>query len=325
MHAFFAPGMGGADVGETTSWDELATRYGEGATVWVDLGPECEEAAHALTVTFKLHPLVIEDIWADRALPKIEDFDDYLFVLVHGVSPDAKSDHFDVEEIDLVLGARFLLTHHHDCRAVKAAREDVMRSAKLLKKGPAWVMHDVLDHLVDHYLPVLEEFDTTIEQIEDDVMAKAGTPGGQAVMSRMLAFKRTLLALRRSTIYQREILLRLSRVEFDEIPPEAAHFFRDVFDHFARVTDLVEGHRDLLSGAIEAYLSVQSNRLNEIMKTLTLMSTVMLPLTFIAGVYGMNFKVMPELEWHAGYPYALGLMATTAVVILAWFRHRRWL
>jgi magnesium transporter len=127
------------------------------------------------------------------------------------------------------------------------------------------------------------------------------------------------------SIHQREILLRVARGEFDEIPAETLPFFRDVYDHFLRINDIAEGYRDLVSSALDAYLSVQSNRMNEIMKTLTLMSTVMLPLTFIAGVYGMNFKHMPELEWVWGYPAALGLMVSVVVAIGLWFHHRGWI
>jgi magnesium transporter len=127
------------------------------------------------------------------------------------------------------------------------------------------------------------------------------------------------------SIHQREILLRLSRGEFDEIPRETVPYFRDVFDHFVRINDLLEGFRDLVTDALEAYLSVQANRMNEIMKTLTLISTVMLPLTFIAGVYGMNFHYMPELSWIGGYPFALGIMLAVAVGILLFFRRKGWL
>ena len=126
-------------------------------------------------------------------------------------------------------------------------------------------------------------------------------------------------------VHQREILLRLSRGEFDELPPEVLPFYRDVYDHFLRINDLAEGYRDLVTSALDAYLSVQSNRMNEIMKTLTLISTTMLPLTFIVGLYGMNFKHMPELEWTWGYPAALALMAAVAGGIALWFRHRGWL
>jgi magnesium transporter len=131
--------------------------------------------------------------------------------------------------------------------------------------------------------------------------------------------------LRRMSIHQREILLRLARGEFDEIPREAMPFYRDVYDHFLRVTDLVDSYRDLVSNVLEGYLSVQSNRMNEIMKTLTLMSTVMLPITFIAGIYGMNFQDMPELRSPWGYPAALSLMALVVIVALLWFWRKGWL
>jgi magnesium transporter len=127
------------------------------------------------------------------------------------------------------------------------------------------------------------------------------------------------------SIHQREILLRLARGEFDEIPAEMMPFYRDVYDHFLRVNDLVESYRDLVTSALEAYLSVQSNRMNEIMKQLTLVATVMLPITFIAGVYGMNFEHMPELKWTYGYPLVIGLMTLIVVGSLIWFRHRGWI
>lgn len=317
--------LDGDQVRESDVAAEARAAYEGGAVVWLDFwGPSTPDGERLLSETFKLHPLVIEDFWGERALPKIEDFEDYLFILVHGVHRGNDLE-VSTEEIDLVLGHRFVITHHPEkCAAVDAVRTEILRSPKFLRKGPAWIVHGVLDHLVDHYLPILDEFDAEIERLEDEVLAKAGTHEGTAVMTKLLGFKRTLQSLRRLSIYQRELLLRLSRGEFDEIPKEAMPFFRDVFDHFARVTDLADGYRELVSSALEAYLSVQSNRMNEVMKTLTLMSTVMLPLTFIAGLYGMNFKYMPELDWRYGYPAALGLMVTVAVSILLWFRHKRW-
>jgi magnesium transporter len=201
----------------------------------------------------------------------------------------------------------------------------------MLGKGVAWLAHSVLDRVVDRYLPVIDQLDDEIDQLENDVLEQAGTPRGKRVLARILAFKRMLQTLRRMSIHQREILLKLSRGECDEIPPEALPFYRDVYDHFLRVQDITEGYRDLVTSALDAYLSVQSNRMNEIVKALTLMSTIMLPLSFIAGVYGMNFKGekssynMPELEWYLGYPFALALMVTVAGVILLWFRHKGWI
>jgi magnesium transporter len=329
MRSFFV-GSDGV-VGETKSFPEITEQFGAGATIWVDLEDRTPAAETLLTETLKLHPLVMDDIWSERAMPKIEDFDDYLFVLIHGVRKESNTTKFDLVEIDLVLGKRFILSHHKDSCAITAVHEELTRSSKLLKRGPAWVLHSILDHLVDHYLPILDQYDDEITKLEDDVMIHAGTKRGERVMRRMLSFKRTLQRLRRVSIYQREVLLRLSRGEFDEIPRDATPFYRDVYDHFARVTDLADSYRELVSGAIEAYLSVQSNRMNEVMKALTLISTIMLPLTFIAGVYGMNFDAaaspynMPELKWTYGYVFALGLMVATALGIVVGFKKKKWL
>ena len=143
----------------------------------------------------------------------------------------------------------------------------------MLQKGIAWLAHAVLDRAVDRYLPVIDQLDAEIEQLEVDVLEKAGTPKGKKVLAQILGFKRTLQSLRRMSIHQREILLRLSRGDFGEIPPEVIPFYRDVYDHFLRINDIAEGYRDLVTSALDAYLSVQSNRMNEIMKTLTLIST----------------------------------------------------
>ncbi|MGH2900431.1 MAG: magnesium/cobalt transporter CorA, partial [Solirubrobacteraceae bacterium] len=228
-------------------------------------------------------------------------------------------------ELDVVMGPNWLVTHDPAGLVSDDVGTELDHSPRLLAKGVAWVAHALLDRAVDGYMPVIDQLDSEIEQLENDTLDKAGTPRGRNVLMRILAFKRRLQELRRMGIYQREILLRLSRGEFDEIPNDALPFFRDVYDHFLRINDIAEGYRDLVTSALDAYLSVQSNRMNEIMKTLTLMSTVMLPLTFIVGLYGMNFKHMPELEWVWGYPGAIGLMIAVAATILMWFRHRGWI
>jgi magnesium transporter len=202
---------------------------------------------------------------------------------------------------------------------------ELERQPKLCHKGPAWIAHAVLDHAVDRYLPVIDQIDKEIATLEDEVLRRAGTKLGPPVLRRILRFKRTLLELRRMSIHQREILLRLARGEFDEVPPELVPYFRDVYDHFLRVNDMIESYRDLVTSALEAYLSVQSNRMNEVMKTLTLIATVMLPITFIAGVYGMNFDNMPELHWKYGYAWAVGLMAAVTLGTLLYFRRKGWI
>ena len=201
---------------------------------------------------------------------------------------------------------------------------EILRNPRLLKKGPAWVAHAIMDRMVDEYMPLIDRFDEQIEGIETQIL-EGTQKSDRQVIPKIIRIKRSLQMLRRTTIYQREILLRLARAEFDEIPRELVPFYRDVYDHFARVTELVDSYRELVTSLLEAQFSMQSNRMNEIMKRLTIISTIMLPLSLVAGIYGMNFKHMPELEWLWGYPFALGLMLTIAISIVTWFRVKRWI
>ena len=292
-------------------------------TVWIDLERQTDEADKLLT-DLGIHPLTVEDIWGPRSHPKLDDYPNYLYVIVHGVGA-AKRDKLDLVEIDVVIGQNWLLTHDRDGLVTDDIGTELDHSTRLLQKGPAWLAHAILDRAVDRYLPVIDQLDSELDKLENDVIERAGTPRGRGVLERILGFKRMLQIMRRMSIHQREILLRLSRGEYEEIPKDALPFYRDVYDHFLRIGDIAEGYRDLVTSALDAYLSVQSNRMNEVMKTLTLMSTVMLPLTFIAGLYGMNFDNMPELHWLFGYPFALVLMAGVAGGIILWFRHRGWM
>ncbi len=322
MRAFV---MDGDSLRETESLAEVEKAHAEGKNYWLDIGEQTPEKHKFLIDVLRIHPLVVEDIWCERSLPKVEDFDGYMYVLVHGTARGAVPSDIDLIELDILLGSNFVITHHEKSRSVSAVQEELRRSSRTLKKGPAWVMHSLLDHLVDHYMPLLDQMDEEIADLEDKVLAHAGTPKEKGLMARVLTFKRALMKLRRISSHQRDILLRLSRREFDKIPDDAMPFYRDVYDHFARVTDLADGYRELVAGVMEAYLSVQSNRMNEIMKRLTIMSTIMMPLTFIAGVYGMNFQFMPELGWKLGYPAAIGLMIAVTVGVVTYFKAKRWL
>jgi magnesium transporter len=316
--------LDGDKIVATTNLAEIRDAFEQKKRIWVELERHSKEADELLKDVFKLHALTIEDVWSSRSQPKIDDFDDYLYVIIHGVSTRSK-DKLALLEIDIVIGATYLITHDRDGLVADDVGTELDHSPRLLQKGIPWLAHAILDRAVDRYLPVLDRLDDEIEQLETDALAKAGTKKGKRVLSRILAFKRTLQDLRRMSGHQREILLRLSRGDFGEIPPEAIPFYRDVYDHFLRINYIAEGYRDLVASALDAYLSVQSNRMNEVMKTLTLISTVMLPLSFIAGVYGMNFKNMPEVHWYWGYPFALTLMAVVAGGILVFFRRKGYL
>jgi len=304
---------------------EIKKAFAAEQPLWLELEARTPEADSILSDVMKLHPLTIEDIWAESSSPKVDIFDEYTYVIIHGLEATSNVNDLTTVELDIVLGKHVLITHDSSKWVSKDLQAELDRSPRLMCKGLAWVMHALLDRAVDRYMPLVDQLDTEIEQLETEVLDKAGTPAGGKVLAHILSFKRTLQSMRRMSIHQRETLLRLARGEVEAIPKETLPFYRDVYDHFLRIGDTVDGYRDLVTSALDAYLSVQSNRMNEIMKTLTLMSTVMLPLTFIAGVYGMNFKTMPELEWRFGYPYALTLMLTVAIGILLWFRRKGWI
>ncbi len=314
----------------TTNVTEIREAIESGKKIWIELERQTHDAELLLSETLKLHPLTIEDIWHQGSQPKIDDYASYLYVVVHGIG-SARRNKLELVEVDVVIGPTWLLTYDRDGLVSDDVGTSLGNAPRMLGKGVAWLAHAVLDRVVDRYLPVVDQLDSEIDDLEGDVLEHAGTPRGKRVLARVLAFKRMLQALRRMSIHQREILLKLSRGEYDEIPPDALPFYRDVYDHFLRIQDVTDGYRDLVTSALDAYLSVQSNRMNEIVKALTLISTVMLPLSFIAGLYGMNFKGeaspynMPELGWYLGYPYVLGLMAIVAGAILLWFRHKGWI
>ena len=290
---------------------------------WVDLCGRDPAHDTLLTDVFKIHPLVLEDMFLDAPQPKVEDFGDYLYLVVHGLDRNAEQpDNIETIELDLVIGPRFILTHHPTTlRSTDTVEAEIKRSAKLFAKGPSFVAHAILDHLSDHYKPLMERFDDEIELLEGRVLKDASA----SVVGEIFEVKRSLAKIRRVASHQREVVQRLARGEFDLIEESALPFYRDVADHFVRVTDLADSYRDILGSILDMYMSVQGQKLNEIMKVLTLMSTIMLPMTFVAGIYGMNFEFMPELHMKYGYHGAIAAMFTIAVVLLLWFRKRKWI
>lgn len=312
-----------AGLRHTADLAEVPGLIASEATFWIDTTSIDEPLRALLTDVLKLHPLAVEDILLDRPGPKVEDYGDYLYVVIHGVDcPEADVEKVNTVELDLVLSTHWLLTHHRDnLKAPAEVADECGRNVKVMERGPAFVAHAVIDRMVDLYLPVTEAFDEEIDALETDVVERTTTD----IVPRIFRLKRSLQRLRRTAMHQREVLQRLSRGEFEQIPEKALPFYRDIHDHFVRVVDLAEGNRELLSAALDAYLSQTSNRMNEVMKALALVSTIMLPLTFIAGVYGMNFEHMPELHWRYGYPFALGLMVVVGTGMGLWFRHKKWL
>jgi magnesium transporter len=292
-----------------------------GNTVWIDLEAPTAEEATLLSRDFNFHPLAIEDCVAETLLPKIDDFGDYLFMVFHG-SRAATAQAFDTVEINFFLGDRYLVTYHDEpSRSIARTKDRCMKMGPAITQGADFLLHDILDGLVDNYFPILEQFDKTIDEIEEEV---CGHPD-KAVLNRIFDLKRDVMRLRRVTGPQRDILNRLSRDSFRVIRDKTAIYFRDVYDHLARMTEWSESHRDLISGAMEAYLSSVSNRLNEVMKVLTIFTATLMPLTLITGIYGMNFDYMPELRSRYGYYGVLIIMLGVMVGMFSYFRRKKWI
>jgi magnesium transporter len=296
--------------------DEARAALGSAGLVWIDADertPELDAVLEAL----QLHPLTIEDLFEVRATPKVEDFGRYLYVLAHAVRLKGG---LQEAELDIVLGPNWVVTHHDPDLIVPAqVREELLRQGR--PPDRARILHRLLDRIADDALPCMDAFDDAIEKLEEAAVQRIPR---RTIVPRILALRSDLHRLRRSALHHREVLLRIARGEFALVPEAALPFFRDVHDHFVRLADQADDARDLLTGVLEAHLSMVSNRLNEIMKVLTMIATVFLPLSFIAGVYGMNFEHMPELHWRYGYAYAWAVMLATGLGLIYWFRRRGW-
>ncbi len=307
--------------------EELRALVAEpGVTVWVDIEGVTKDDEKLLTEVFGLHPLLVEDILGE-AQPKLEQHENFVYLIVHGIDPERREPtDLGTLEMDLLLGPNFVLTHHTDhMRSIEHVHKRIEKDPSLMQKHPAFVAHAILDHLTDHYLPLMESFDAEIDRLEVQIIQHGQANG---ILERIMDLKHGLQRIRRIGIHQKDLLQRLSTggtIPLILIPKEALPFYRDVYDHFLRVADLADSYRELVGSTLDAYLSVQSHRLNEVMKVLTLISTIMLPLTFIVGVYGMNFDRMPELHWSYGYLFAWFLMLATAGILVFYFKRRGWL
>jgi len=272
---------------------------------------------------FKLHPLVLEDILNIDQRPKVEDYGDYLFIVLKKIDQDPGTGEIAADQISLVLGANYLLSFEEGDGEIFAPIRERLAAAKgrLRQGGADYLAYALIDLIVDHYFVVLEGFGEKLEDLEDEVVRQ---PAPQT-LQEVHRFKNDMILLRKSMWPLREVVSRLERRESPLIKEPTGLYFKDVFDHSIVAIDTVETYRDILSGMLDIYLSSVSNRLNEVMKVLTVIATIFMPLTFLAGLYGMNFKFMPELEWRYGYFGVLIIMVVVSGSMLFYFRKRRWI
>ncbi len=301
----------------------------EDNVVWVDFLGETpeqnEEAKNVMLDIFHFHHLTVEDCFETRNQPKIEAFPSYIYFIVHGIRPgETVPGNFTTKELDGFLGENFVVTYHNErFRSIKAVKEQIRASHFACTRGAAYLLHQILDQVVDLYMPIVDDFDGAINELEDRVFDMR--KGANSILEEIMDLRRSVARLRRISARQLDVLYRISHGEFPQIPEHILPFFRDVHDHLLRIADLSENYRDLVSGLFDIHFSVVANKNNDVMKTLTVLSSIILPLSLIAGIYGMNFEYMPELKSRSGYFLTLGAMVLVTILLLVYFWRRGWI
>jgi magnesium transporter len=292
-------------------------------TVWVDLAAATPDEAQILSDVFHFHPLSVEDALSEIHSPKVEPYQGYLYLILHGIDFNSAEREFATRDVDFFLGRNYLVTVHDGrSRSIAKLRMICDQHEHVLAEGPAAVMHRIVDSMVENYRPEIDALEERIDTLEEEAIV-----GQQAdLMSSILAVKRDLASLRRVVIPQRDVVGRLARREFPLINDEITYRFRDVYDQFVRLSEEAILFQDRISGVLEAHLSSVSNRLNVVVKVLTVISTIFLPLTVLTGMFGMNvvLPMFPGGEmvqfWWVG-----AMMGAIAVVMLLLFRLNRWI
>ena len=310
--------------------EECAPYLDTESVSWVDVqGLGSEDILQRLGRVFELHPLVLEDVVNVPQRPKVEDYEDQLVIIARMVMPKDGGVGFYSEQVGFVLGKHYLLTvqeeQEHDC--FESVRTRIRNNKGALRKqGADYLAYTLLDSIIDGFFPVLEAYGEQIEDLEEEVVANPT----RRTLQKIYQARRELLALRRAIWPQRDAINSLIRDGSDLISDEVQVYLRDCYDHAIQVLDMVETYRELASGLMDVYLSAVGNRMNEVMKFLTVISTIFIPLTFVAGIYGMNFNTetspwnMPELNWYWGYPLCLALMGAIAGGLVLFFWRRGW-
>jgi magnesium transporter len=312
---------------ESSSEAEISAFFKQGGgCLWVDLESPTDEERAILDRVFGFHKLAIENCFAQSNHPRIDDYGEYFYLVVHGVSATGAGTlqgkaRVGLQEIDLFLGEHVLVTYHAGAnRSMDAVRKKCMEVDRLMGRGPDRVLAEVLDLIAEEYVAVMEKLDAEIDTLEDRLFRHASRPALREIFS----LKKDVLHLRRVVNPQREVLNRLARTDHKAVSKEEAVYFRDVYDHIYRVSEMLESFRDVLSSAMEVYLTVVSNRTNDVVKVLTVFSIILMTGALLAGIYGMNVP-LPGQQSKAAVYVLMGVMAALTGGLLIFFRKRKWI
>jgi magnesium transporter len=292
--------------------------------LWLNVdGVHDAKLIEGLGESFQLHPLAIEDIMHTGQRPKVEAYPNHLFLVLRMLRWNEEADEIDDEQVSLALGETWVLSFQERVGDVFDPIRERLESkrGRIQTMGADYLAYSLVDAIVDQYFIVLETLGERIETLGEDLTEHAD----RDMVTAIRRLKRELLYMRKSVWPLREVINTLQRDQDELISESTAPYLRDLYDHTIQIIDTMETYRDMVSGLMDLYLSTISNRMNEVMKVLTMIATIFIPLSFVAGVYGMNFSFMPELKWHYGYFGALGVMAVVAVGMLIYFRRKKWL
>ena len=316
----YLPGDG-VKVGEGVD-DFQAWCRQEGALLWLDLCKPTDEESFVLTNDFEFHPLAVEDVISEKPRTKLDNYERYLFLVFQIVDYIGREEGLKVSEVDFFLSKNSLVTVHYDEHRIfdyLYARAE--RDERLMVRGIDFLFHAVIDTIVDNYNTTMDILEYEIDEVEADVL---GEPDEDTVRS-IFTLRRDILHLKRIVLPQREVVGRLWRGQYDLISDKATVYFSDIYDHLVRIQDVADAERDTLSSAHEVYFSSVSTKTNQIIKILTMFTVLFIPPTFLVGLWGMNFRSMPELGWEYGYVAALGIMLAVVVGLIVFFHKKKWL
>ena len=296
--------------------------------LWVDFVSEPPEICLPILQSFGFHPLAIDDALQETHSPKLDDWGDYLYIALNymNAKEDGDSWETEVDELDIFLGQNYIVTHHdYPVAAIEETWASCDRDPRNVQEGADHLLYKIIDNLVAGYMPTVEKIDSAIDQIEDQVFDRPSP----RTLEKLFALKRVLLAMRRILLPQREVLNKLARDDYKVIDPRDRIFFRDIYDHLVRLHDLNESLRDLVGGVLDTYLSVVNNRMNEIMKTLTTITVLFMPLTVLTGFFGMNFfeplGLMKEWTTSPVFYLTLATIFLLPTGMYIWMRRRTWI
>lgn len=304
----------GKKVQKAKSLDET-----KNSLVWVDVTNITKDEETQLKDHFNLHPLSAEDLYNHNIRIKVEEFNEYLLCVFYGLK---KEKQIELYEVDYVLGKNFLITNHKQpVKDIIDLKNDFDKLEFLFGKGVDFLFHRILDVQIDEFFPVLEHIDDSIEKIEEQVTKRIE----QDTMSKILSLKRQVVKIKKSSLPQRDKLSMLAKNDHPFISKKAVPYFRDIYDHSIKVSDAIDNYREGIGSTFDAYMSAMSNNMNEVMKVLSIIATIALPLSVISGIYGTNFTILPGAGFIYGFWTMIGFMALMMLGMLFFFKKRKWI